>query len=376
MSQEKKVVHDAVHGSVVFSEPFDRLLETPEMQRMAHIRQLGLAYLVFPGANHTRFEHMIGAYHLASRFATVLGLEGWERDMLLTSALVHDAGHPPFSHTLEPLMMERLGMNHMELTASIIKGERDVVPKEQGVFLSTKVRLKEAIESISLDPDQVAQVVMREEGVPGVPSFISSLIHGPVDVDQLDYLMRDAHYTGVASGRVDGDRIIQTTELNNGRLVLRKSGVPAVEGLIVSRILMNTAVYFHKTVRIAEMMLLRAASFLDDSSLAAAITGTDASLEGMLLEKGGEARKLMTMLKYRQLYKPAFSVSLHELDSSRRTLLSSMIRDGTKHMEDEICRLASVPKGSVLVDASQPEYLEGDAVPGKTAVPVMDDTVV
>ncbi|MEM3852446.1 MAG: hypothetical protein QXP70_05540, partial [Methanomassiliicoccales archaeon] len=104
--------------------------------------------------------------------------------------------------------------------------------------------------------------------------------------------------------------------------------------------------------------------------------GTDASLEGMLLEKGGEARKLMTMLKYRQLYKPAFSVSLHELDSSRRTLLSSMIRNGTKHMEDEICRLASVPEGSVLVDASQPEYLEGDAVPGKTAVPVMDDTVV
>jgi HD superfamily phosphohydrolase len=374
MPAEAKVVHDAVHGSVVFTHHFQDILNTPEMQRAGQIHQLGLANLVFPGANHTRLEHMIGTFYLATRFGASLELKEHERLMLLASALLHDIGHPAFSHTFETLIEERLHMNHMEITASIIKGEFDILPEGERKRIGNAISIPECLEALELSPREVASVVVSEHGVSGLPPYITSLIHGPVDVDQMDYLMRDSHYTGVAPGRVDADRIIQTSEIKGKRMVIRRGGIPAIEGLIVSRILMNTAVYFHKTVRIAELMLTRAVESLGREELSQVIRDTDASLMCRLAQAGGYAADIALRLKYRRLLKPSLVLSIADMSEEQRKALAEDIRrKRIREMEREISSKAGLQEGYVLIDTSHPEYIEGKDVKGKTEVPILDD---
>lgn len=374
MPEENRVVHDAVHGSVTFSREFQPFLDTAEMQRAGRIKQLGLANLVFPGANHTRLEHMIGAFHLASRFCDVLGIRDADRKLILVSALLHDIGHLPFSHTFEEVVRERLGMSHMDITASVIRSEMDIIPEQDRQQLQGTKSIKECIETLSLEPRQVAEIVRSEKGMRGVAGYVTSLIHGPVDVDQMDYLMRDSHYTGVAPGRVDADRIIQTSEIMGGRMLVRRAGIPAVEGLIVSRILMNTAVYFHKTVRIAELMLTRAVETLDDEALSDTVKDTDDVLMCRLMQKGGYAAEIALRLRYRRLFKPAFIAAPSELTEDERSALAETVRrNGIAELEEELCERAHLPPGHVLIDTASPEYIEGREVPGKTDVPILDD---
>ena len=368
------VVHDGVHGSVRLDGNFSSMLDSPEMQRMAQIHQLGLANLVFPGANHTRLEHMIGTYHLASRFAGALEIKGMEKDLLLTSALVHDVGHPPFSHTFEYILQQRLGINHMEQTARIIRGETSTVPGTDRNILAKGDFLPSIIERIGLDTREVAELVMNEEGVAGLPHYLTSLIHGPVDVDQLDYLMRDSHYTGVGQGRVDADRIVETSEIVGNSMAVERRGISAVEGLIVSRILMNSAVYFHKTVRIAEMMLTKAVSMLDRDVFPEVFMDTDASLSARLSEHGGYQQEIALRLKYRKLFKTALLISLDRMGDEERRKLASLSRKGKLFkLEDEISAGAGGEQGSVILDAAPVEFLTGRGRKGKTEVPILDD---
>ena len=377
MPETGKVIHDSVHGSITLPASYERILSSPEMQRMGQIHQLGLANLVFPGANHTRLEHMLGTFRLAARFSQALGITGSERDLLLVSALVHDVGHPPFSHTFEDVLKKRLRVDHMELTARIILGEVDVVPDHEKYVVKNVPRIAECVERMSVDPGEVAMTVMKERGARGIPQYVTSLIHGPVDVDQIDYLMRDSYFTGVAPGRVDADRIISTSRIIGSRMVVRKSGVPAIEGLIVSRALMNSAVYFHRTVRIAEMMLTKAVSMLDSAVFEDVFKDTDASLSERLIRNGGFPRDIALRLKYRRLYKTALLIDMDEMDAGQREAVSSLVRKGRlSSMEDEICDELGVEHGSVIIDAAQPEYLSGAGIKGKTVVPIMDESGV
>ncbi|MEM2672224.1 MAG: HD domain-containing protein, partial [Candidatus Hadarchaeales archaeon] len=116
MSKEEKTIHDPIHGSLRVGGPYLDLLDTPEMQRLRGIRQLGMAYLVFPGGNHSRFEHSLGVLHLVKKFGELQGLEEEELLLLGAAALLHDIGHPPFSHPLEALMLEKLGNDHVEMS--------------------------------------------------------------------------------------------------------------------------------------------------------------------------------------------------------------------------------------------------------------------
>lgn len=369
-----KVIHDAVHGSILLPAGYERILNTPEMQRMGQIHQLGLANLVFPGANHTRLEHMLGTFHLASRFGEALGIEERQRAMLLASALVHDVGHPPFSHTFEDVLRRRLKVDHMELTARIIRGDVDIVPEHEHYIVRNIPRITECLERLSLEPREVALTVMKERGAHGIPPYITSLIHGPVDVDQLDYLMRDSYFTGVAPGRIDADRIIRTAQITGNRMVLRKSGLAAVEGLVVSRALMNSAVYFHKTVRIAEMMLTKAVSMLERTAFEDVFKDTDASLSERLIRHGGYPRDIALRLKYRRLFKSAVLLGIEDMSEEQKQAVASLQLHGRlSQVEDEICDIVGAERGSVIIDTAQQEYLTGEGMKGKTEVPIMDD---
>ncbi len=312
-NSEYKIIHDTVHGTIKLDQPFLSLLETPELQRLSNIHQLGLAYLVFPGANHTRLEHSLGTYHVAQRMATALEIPNDERLIVTTAGLLHDLGHGPFSHTIEYLIHSRLGISHTDLTRQIILGEHDILDELKKKVIRPEHSIFEILENYGLDPDSVTDLICTEpEEFKGKLPIISELpvhsdqqffntkkylfqlIHSSIDADQIDFLLRDSHYTGVAYGVLDLDRLIQTIQIFNNDLVVNKNGLSAVEGMLVARTLMYSTVYFHKTVRIAELMLCRAFERLETDQFKDLVTCTDYEVLNKLKELGGLQPQLLS----------------------------------------------------------------------------------
>ncbi|MBM4237756.1 MAG: HD domain-containing protein, partial [Euryarchaeota archaeon] len=384
-----KVVHDGVHGSVRLEGVFLDLLERPEMQRLHGVHQLGLAHLVFPGANHTRLEHSLGTYHIAGKLAEALRLPEGERNIVLAAALLHDLGHPPFSHTLEAVLKDRLGISHMEVTRSIILGESAAISDAVWEVLGGVESISDLLERAGISPEMVGDIIasplasgafgqsqLEVEGTQahfGGRDYLRQIIHGPVDADQMDYLLRDAHYTGVAHGTIDIDRLLQTISVFHGDLVVDKGGVVAVEGLLVARALMYTSVYFHKTVRIAEMMLCKAAELADKSVLEDIQVDTDFSFAGKLIAAGGDSKRIMTMLQYRRLYKRAFSINIGELEEEQVSSLLDLTDYGRrKEAEARIAERAGISQADVIVDVPEKELLISEPRIGKTEVPILN----
>lgn len=384
-----KVIHDGVHGSVRLDSVFLDLFERPEMQRLHGVNQLGLAHLVFPGANHTRLEHSLGTFYIAGKMASVLNLDKEEKDQVLAAAMLHDVGHPPFSHTLEEVVKDRLGYSHMDVARSIIFGERSVVPKAAICVVGAMEPMSEQLETAGIDPAAVADLIsspategeygqsmFEVEGSQahfGRKNYLRQIIHGPVDADQMDYLLRDAHYTGVAHGIIDVDRLLQTIGVFHGDLVVDKGGIVAVEGLLVARALMYTSVYFHKTVRIAEMMLCKAVELAGKDVLEGLQGDTDCSLSERLASCGGDATRIFMMLRYRRLYKKAYSAAASEIteeDVDRLISLGDYRR--RKVVEGEIAIKAGVKEADVILDVPEKEVLLSEPRIGKTEVPILN----
>jgi len=384
-----KVIHDGVHGSVRLEGVFLNIFERPEMQRLHGVHQLGLAYLVFPGANHTRLEHSLGTFHIAGMMASALELPTEEKRRVLAAALLHDLGHPPFSHTLEAVIEDRLGLTHMDLTRSIIFGDSKVVPDSAKDVLGEMGPISELLDAAGIDPEVVADIIVSPSGADGFgqsqlmvegsqahfgrKDYMRQIIHGPVDADQMDYLLRDAHYTGVAHGTIDLDRLLQTIGVFHGDLVVDKGGVVAVEGLLVARALMYTSVYFHKTVRIAEMMLCKAVENADESVLRNIQMDTDCSLSEKLIVAGGDSRRIMMMLRYRKLYKKALSITTGEIKEKQldRLLALTDYRE-RRSMEAEIAVEAGIRTSDVILDVPERELLISEPRIGKTEVPILN----
>ena len=386
---EQKIVHDSVHGSVKVKGVFLELLLRPELQRLHGVKQLGLAHLVFPGANHTRFEHSLGTYHVTSLMCEALDLGSEDRDKVLAAALLHDLGHAPFSHTLEEVLENRFSLDHTEVGVSLIKGERTVCLDEEREHLAPLPPIAEVLERAGISVEAVSDIIvspghqgrrgqsllMEQDGQAhfNQPEYLNQMIHGPVDADQMDYLLRDAHYTGVAHGTIDIDRIIQTIALHHGDIVVRKNGMVAAEGLMVARALMFTSVYFHKTVRIAEMMLCKAVEIADDSVADQLQKLNDASLTERLIKQGGRSQRIVTMLKYRQLYKRAYSLFISDLgDDEVEQLLRLTDYHNRKNVENLIADRAGVDPSEVILDVPHRELITGEARRGKTEVPILN----
>ncbi len=229
-----KIIKDPVHGYVEADEPVLRLLDSGVVQRLRHVTQLGFANLVYPGANHTRFEHSLGTMHLAGLMCRELGLDDGETKLVTTAALLHDIGHGPFSHVTEPVMEEFVGRGHHQIDCLVREGA-----------------IADILEAEGIDPAEVCAVVAGKHR-------FASIIHGSLDVDRMDYLMRDAHYTGVPYGTVDAHRLIRCSVLAESGIALRESGINAAESLLIARTLMRPAVYFHHVSRIATSMFVHA----------------------------------------------------------------------------------------------------------------------
>jgi HD superfamily phosphohydrolase len=386
-TERSKTVHDTVHGSLDIGGVFLELLDSPEFQRLHGIHQLGLAKLVFPGANHTRLEHSLGVWHVGSRMAQETGVDDG-RDEIAAACLLHDVGHAPFSHTLEYILHGRLGLDHEEITRRIITGKYDIM--REGEEIPGRKRLVSVLEDAGLDPKRVARFVsastvsrpdsVLERFAPGSRgrtedrAYLGQVLHGALDADQLDYLLRDARYTGVAYGVVDLPRLLRTMVFHGGRLVVRRRGLPAVESTLVARALMYSSVYFHKTVRIGEMMMARAVERMDGLEGLDLPRMVDSELLAHLASSGRYQRDIALRLKYRRLFKRAFSVPAAGIEEEAASRLARLEDPAARRsVEDEIARKAGVEEGYVIVDMPSKEVLLSEPRMHKTDVLILDE---
>jgi hypothetical protein len=345
-----KYIRDPLYGDVEVGGLFLELVETPEMQRLLGIKQLGYTYLVYPGANHSRFEHSLGTFHIAKKMCEALSCEVGP---VCIAALLHDIGHLPFSHTLEYLRHLRNGDDHVTLTRELIAGKRCLPDCEAGGTVC------EVLKRNGFSPQEVVAIL------DGSCGLSSAVIHGYLDADQLDYVVRDAFYTGVAYGFIDVDRILQTMDRQDDRIVFDKKGVSCLESMLVARALMYSSVYLHKTVRIAELMLTRAVARAEPFDFTFM---TDCELLSHLHAAGGYPQEIVGRLKYRHLFKRALYKKRDELEREGRELV--VPGEGVTEMEDRIAAAAGLPEGHVIVDVPGRDILLSEPRMARMDVPV------
>ncbi len=238
---EEKVFKDPVHRYIhVRDKVIWDLIGTKEFQRLRRIRQLGTTFFTFHGAEHSRFNHSLGVYEIVRRIVDDVfrGRPEWneeERLLSLCAALLHDLGHGPFSHSFEKVFH----LDHEDFTQAIILGDTEI---------------NEVLKKVSPDfPKKVTEVIAKTYSNKQVTSLISSQI----DADRMDYLQRDAFYTGVSYGHFDMERILRVMRPREDQVVIKYSGMHAVEDYIMSRYQMYWQVYFHPVTRSAEVILTK-----------------------------------------------------------------------------------------------------------------------
>lgn len=259
---EEKVFKDPIHRYIhVKDQLIWDLIKTKEFQRLRRIKQLGTLYLSFHTAEHSRFGHSLGVYEIVRRMIdeSFFGREAWDnadRPLALCAALLHDLGHGPFSHSFEKIF----GTDHEAFTQAIITGDTEV---------------NEVLSRVDADfPQEVADVINKTHDNKLVISMISSQI----DADRMDYLQRDAYFTGVSYGQFDMERILRLMRPSKDEVLIKESGMHAVESFIMSRYQMYWQIYFHPVSRGGEVLLnncLRRAKQLYDEGYQFTMTPTD-----------------------------------------------------------------------------------------------------
>ncbi len=383
-----KVVQDPVHGTVEVEGIFLDILDRPEMQRLRRVRQLGLGCLVFPGANHTRFEHCLGTYHLAGRMASSIDLDYDDTRAVRMAGLLHDVCHPPFSHALEAMMEDATGMGHMDMARALVFGDVPYFHEEDSDIHGSLPTMAEVMEANGISPEEVCGLIsspvstgeeildrfVDNHGYFPSKDYAHQIIHGPVDADQMDYLMRDGHYTGVCHGRIDCDRLIKTMAVVNDRVVLNRGGITAAEGLMVSRSLMYTTVYFHETTRIAQRMMTKAFEMTGIDASQIHLMG-DHQLESMVIEHGGRPSLEARRVRARELDKKAFVIYSQQMDDSiAEALMDYSGRAGTAKLEQEIADVAGVDVMDVCAEVTSKANLQGRISIGKTDVSIAEES--
>lgn len=333
-------ITDPIHRYIRFSDAEKQVIDEPAFQRLRRIRQLAGAHLVYPSAQHSRFEHSLGAMHIAGLAGESLLVKGYIDSAetvqeLRIAALLHDVGHGPFSHLFEEVLETKTSTSHEDIGKKII----------------TKSAISDVLRANGHNPEVIASLSFGQSKT----GFLNEIISGGLSADIMDYLPRDSYFTGAEYGKVDYHRLISSMEVANNRLVLNKSALNSLESMLISRYEMFKAVYFHKTVRSAEVMLLHSMTAADgdlgltDVSLDNYLSLTDeATLDRICALKTGFAAKLATDYRDRRLLKCVYERILHKRD--RRRLVE---RKTLRLIESEIAQGAGIDSSFVFADASR-----------------------
>lgn len=336
-----------------------RLIDTRAFQRLRYVRQLGLAHLVYPGATHTRFEHALGAYHLARRTLGLMdergdlaGLPGEEPAIVRAAALLHDLGHYPFSHALE-----EIGAPHHEEVARPLITDGEVA---------------EALRS-AIGPDAPERVFALIRGASDSP--LQGLVSGSLDLDKIEYLKRDAFMCGVPYGEIDADRLINALTIvewppsaggaaPRRTVAVAEKGLSALESLLFAKYQMYRNVYWHHAVRSATAMYKR---LVDDALAAGALDArelashTDESLLHVLAER--HPSPLLLALRARRLYKRAFECPSAELANPEAAEWIASDRALCVAAENAIARELGLAEGELLLDYPEKTQMLGLDIP-------------
>ncbi len=359
-----KAIQDPVHGAILL-EPWELdVISTWTMQRLRYVRQLGPAYLVYPGANHTRFEHSLGTNYLAQKCLRVvsycdkLGAESFhplnrllddDQQMLFRAvALLHDVGHPPTSHTIEPALGSWAGLSHIDLSE----------------YLILHSEIADVLSENGLSAIVVADVLRRRVSDP-ILRLISDFIDSPLDIDKTDYLIRDARFSGAELGLFPAERVLLTSRVVrlDGAYVraFMIKALHSLEALMLSRNWMFSDLYFHHTVRVAESLIDRATYLnlreegLSRSECIGLFTRmTDEDLYRWLASSDmAIVREYVNRIRHRRLFKVVVTRRLESLSDATRDRLLTAARDVERLMEIEKELLDS--SGGVIVDVVTPE---------------------
>jgi HD superfamily phosphohydrolase len=336
-------ITDPVHRYIPFTNVERELLDTPTFQRLRRIKQLSGAHLVYPCAQHSRFEHSLGTMHVAGYAAETLLAKGYlsKEDSiqeLRLAALLHDIGHGPFSHLFEEILDAKCKLSHEDLGKKII----------------IKTEISDILKKHGYSPKGVCKLSFGESRT----KFSNEIIVGALSADIMDYLPRDGLFTGAEYGKIDYHRLISSFEVvSNAHLAINRSALYSFESMLISRYEMFKAVYFHKTVRSAEVMLLHSMRLADeqlnltDTSLGNYLNLTDDStLEKIRsLENNEVAVRLITDYWSRRLLKCVYEKFLHKHDEIYKKMDTQALQD----LALQIAESARVEENSVFVDASR-----------------------
>src|ERR687896_231303 len=337
-------ITDPVHQYIRFSDVERELVDTPIFQRLRRIRQLAGAHLVYPSAQHSRFEHSLGTMHVAGYAGETLLTKGYldNEDLvqeLRLAALLHDIGHGPFSHLFEEVLEARCKTSHEDMGRKIISYSE----------------VSDIVRKYGYNSSDICKLSFGESNV----KFFNEIIAGGLSADSMDYLSRDGFFTGVEYGKIDYHRLISSFEIvSNGHLAINRSALYSFESMLISRYEMFKAVYFHKTVRSAEVMLLHSITLADeqlnltDTVLDNYLNLTDeTTLEYIrsLGDRNKSAVKLAADYNARRLLKCVYEKFLHKRDKLYRKLGGRALYI----LESYIAEIAKIKEeNSVFVDAS------------------------
>ncbi len=332
-------IKDPIYGYVRLTEIERNIIDTFAVQRLRRIRQLAGAEYVYPAANHTRFEHVVGAMYLAGvvgeNLPTELSAE--ERQKVRLAALLHDVGHAPFSHLFEPFLLKYLGRNHEDMSTWIIGNSA----------------LADVIDAQGFDANELSRLAVGKVSTPN-KRFLGQIISSSFDVDKMDFVVRDSYHTGAGYGSVDVFRLIYTMDVLDGNLAVDITALPTLESLILARLESFRAIYFHRACRAVQMMILKALDAAKDDLQILTVKSPDEYLEWddyvvwSKLLQNPRSRPIIRELSERKLLKCAYEKTFFAKDE----LVSSVFTNENVRLklEEEIAVKAKVPISDVGID--------------------------
>ena len=330
---------DPIHDFVRVYDNELKIIDTPIFQRLRRIRQLSGAHLIYPGAQHTRFEHSLGVMHIASMAGQVLAEKGVvssdDIQNLRLASLLHDIGHGPFSHLFEEIFEEKRKISHEDLGRDII----------------LKTEIGDIISKNGFDKKLITKLAFGDSKL----QFMNEIISGVLSADMMDYLLRDGYFTGAEHAKIDHHRLTHSLDVYKNKLALDKSALVNFETMMISRYQMFKAVYFHKTVRAGEVMLLEAMD-LAEGELGLSSMNLDEYLQ---LSDDVILAKLLNLPEHNSKLKASKKIATNYLNRNlfksvfESTLTGKAITKKRMHeLREEISKKSKIDINEIFVDSS------------------------
>ncbi len=333
-------IKDPVHGYVYITRSEKDIIDSYPFQRLRRLRQLAGSEYVYPGANHTRFEHSVGVMYLAGKVVQNPNVSRFmdeeEAEMVRVAGLLHDVGHGPFSHVFEQLL-DRQGKTHEDLTLWIVQ----------------KSELKDILESNGFSSRNIGKLAVGRLHKKR-KAFLDQIISSGIDVDKQDFIVRDTHHTGAEYGFIDIFRLIHALDVLDGNLAVELGALSALESLIIARIESFKSIYFHRVGRAAQIMLAMAMERANEELGLTSFRSPEEYLAmddytvWTMLRNCRQSAQIIMDLERRKLVKCAYERTFYEKD----TMVSSIFGREThrKELRTDIARKAGVDADAVIID--------------------------